>query len=103
VALGPLASAALSELHVARVILSSGGITEKGLFNSNTLLVDCERQMLEAASDVWAVADSSKFGKSALAHLCPLSSVTRVFVDNGLSERWRQIVRDAGVDLTIVE
>lgn len=103
VALGPLASSALSELHVARVVLSSGGITEKGLFNSNTLLVDCERQMLDAAGEVWAVADSSKFGKSALAHLCPLSSVTRMFVDRGLPERWRQIVLDAGVELTIVE
>lgn len=103
VALGPLASAALAELHVGRVILSSGGITEKGLFNSNTLLVDCERQMLAAAAEVWAVADSSKFGKSALAHLCPLSSVTRMFVDNGLSDRWRKTVQDAGVELTVVE
>jgi DeoR/GlpR family transcriptional regulator of sugar metabolism len=103
VALGPLASSALSELHVARLILSSGGVTEKGLFNSNTLLVDCERQMLDAAAEVWAVADSSKFGKSALAHLCPLSAVTRMFVDGGLSDRWRQVVRDAGVELTVVE
>jgi DeoR family fructose operon transcriptional repressor len=103
VALGPLASSALSELHVARLILSSGGITEKGLFNSNTLLVDCEKQMIEAAGDVWAVADNSKFGRSALAHLCPLSAVTRMFVDAGLSERWRQVVRDAGVALTVVE
>lgn len=102
VALGPLASAALSELHVARVILSSGGITEKGLFNSNTLLVDCERQMLQAAGEVWAVSDSSKFGKAALAHLCPLSAVTRMYVDGGLNDRWQQIVRGAGVKLTIV-
>lgn len=102
VALGPLASAALAELHVGRVILSSGGITEKGLFNSNTLLVECERQMLEAAGEVWAVSDSSKFGKSALAHLCPLSRVTRMFVDGALPDRWQQVVRDAGVNLTVV-
>ncbi len=103
VALGPLASAALKELNLARVILSSGGITEKGLFNSNTLLVDCERQMLAAATEVWAVSDSSKFGKSALAHLCPLSSVSRMFVDSGLTDRWRKIVSDAGVELTVVD
>jgi DeoR/GlpR family transcriptional regulator of sugar metabolism len=103
VALGPLASAVLSELHVARVILSPGGITEKGLFNSNTLLVDCERQMLAAAAEVWAVADSSKFGHAALAHLCPLSAVTRMFVDHGMQSRWQDVVRSAGVELTIVE
>ena len=34
VALGSLAAAALNDLHVGRVIMSAGGITEKGLFNS---------------------------------------------------------------------
>jgi DeoR/GlpR family transcriptional regulator of sugar metabolism len=103
VALGPLAEATLSELNVPRVILSSGGITEKGLFNSNSLLVECERKMIKAAEEVWVVADSSKFGKSALTFLCELSSVTRMIVDAGLSEFWRDVVRKAGVELVIVE
>lgn len=97
VALGSLAMAALQGLHVHRLVLSSGGITEKGLFNSNTLLVDCERQMIKAADEVWLVADSSKFGKQALAHLCPLASVTRAFVDPSLPEKWRDVLGQAGV------
>ena len=72
VALGPLAEATLAELNVPRVIMSAGGINEKGLFNSNSLLVECERRMLKAAEEVW-VADSSKFGRSALTFLCELS------------------------------
>jgi DeoR family transcriptional regulator, fructose operon transcriptional repressor len=103
VALGPLAESALREVHVPRVIMGTGGITEKGLFNSNTLLVECERQMLEAAKEVWVVADSSKFGKSALAHLCELSKVTRMIVDAGLSDSWREIIRGVGIELTIAE
>lgn len=103
VALGPLAESALREVHVPRVIMGTGGITEKGLFNSNTLLVQCERLMLEAAEEVWVVADSSKFGKSALAHLCELSKVTRMIVDAGLSDSWREIIRGVGIELTIAE
>ena len=103
VALGSLAAAALSGLHVHRLILSAGGITEKGLFNSNTLLVDCERQMIDAAEEVWLAADSDKFGKSALAYLCPLSAVTRMFVDSELPPKWRDVVRDAGVSLNLVD
>ena len=103
VALGPLAESALREVHVPRVIMGTGGITEKGLFNSNTLLVECERLMLEAAKEVWVVADSSKFGKSALAHLCELSKVTRMIVDAGLSDTWREIIRGVGIELTIAE
>ena len=103
VALGPLAEAALREVHVPRVIMGTGGITEKGLFNSNTLLVECERLMLEAAKEVWVVADSSKFGRSALAHLGELSKVTRMIVDAGLSDSWREIIRGVGIELTIAE
>jgi len=103
VALGSLAAAALADLHVGRVVMSAGGITEKGLFNSNTLLVECERQMLKAAEGVWVAADSSKFGKLALAHLCPLSAVHRLFTDRDVPERWTDIVQDAGVELTVVE
>ena len=103
VALGPLAESALREVHVPRVIMGTGGITEKGLFNSNTLLVECERLMLEAAEEVWVVADSSKFGRSALAHLCELSKVTRMIVDSGLSDSWREIIRGVGIELTIAE
>lgn len=103
VALGSLAAAALSGLHVQRLILSTGGITEKGLFNSNTLLVDCERQMIDAAEEVWVAADSGKFGRSALAYLCPLSAATRMFVDSGLSDKWRSVITDAGARLNVVD
>ncbi len=103
VALGPLAAAALAEIHVPRLIMGTGGITEKGLYNSNTLLVECERLMLEAAEEVWVVADSSKFGRSALAYLCELSKVTRIIVDGGLSDHWRGVIRDAGIELTLAD
>lgn len=103
VALGPLAAAALAEIHVPRLIMGTGGITEKGLYNSNTLLVECERLMLEAAEEVWVVADSSKFGRSALAYLCELSKVTRIIVDSGLSDHWRGVIRDAGIELTLAD
>ena len=103
VALGPLAAAALAEMHVPRLIMGTGGITEKGLFNSNTLLVECERLMLQAAEEVWVVADSSKFGRSALAYLCELSKVTRIIVDGGLSDHWRDVIRAAGIELTLAD
>lgn len=103
VALGPMAAAALADLHVPRLILSVGGITEKGLFNSNTLLVETERQMLRAAEEVIVVADSGKLGRSALAHLCPLNAVHRMVIDAGITPEWQHTIRNAGVDLTIVE
>jgi DeoR/GlpR family transcriptional regulator of sugar metabolism len=103
VALGPLAMAALVEIHVRRLFMSVGGITEKGLYNSNALLADTERSMLSAAEEVIVVADSGKFGHSALAHLCSLDRVHRVVVDAGLSEDWKRSLASAGIAVTIAE
>jgi DeoR/GlpR family transcriptional regulator of sugar metabolism len=103
VALGPLAMAAISQVHVRRLFMSVGGITEKGLFNSNTLLAETERSMLSATEEVIVVTDSSKLGHAALAHLCALDRVQRVVVDSGISEEWRQILARAGIVVTIAE
>ena len=100
--LGPLAVAALKSIHARRLFVSVGGITEAGLFNSNALLVETERQMIEAAEEVVVVSDSSKLGHSALAHLCSLDVVDRLVVDSGITEEWKQIVRRAGVELIVV-
>jgi len=101
VALGPLAIAALSQIHVRRLIMSVGGITEAGLFNTNTLLVETERQMLLSAEEVVVVTDSSKLGHAALAHLCSLDKVHRVVVDSGITAEWIRILEHAGIQVLV--
>ncbi|MBX3440706.1 MAG: DeoR/GlpR transcriptional regulator [Planctomycetaceae bacterium] len=101
VALGSLTVEALKGVHARRLVMSVGGITEAGLFNSNSLLVETERQMMEAADEVIVVADSGKLGHSELAHLCPLDRVDRLVVDSGITEEWRRIVKEHGIELII--
>ena len=73
VALGPLTIRMMEDIHVQQTILSVGGITAKGLFNSNLLLVETERQMMRCADEVVVVADHTKIGRQALAFLCELA------------------------------
>lgn len=101
VALGPHAVAFLESLHVRRLIMSTGGITADGLFNSNSLLVETERKMIEASEEVIVVTDSSKVGHSELVHLCPLTEVDRLVVDRGIDPDWEQLLQEAGVRLTL--
>ncbi len=103
VALGPLAVRTLEQIHVRRLVMSVGGITEKGLYNSNALLVETERKMIDAAEEVVVVSDSGKLGHSALAHLCPLDVVDRMVIDTGITPEWRKMIEKAGVELTLVE
>jgi DeoR family fructose operon transcriptional repressor len=88
-------------LRVQKAILSVAGIDQRGYYNSNLLLVETERAMMESADQTIVVADSSKFGRSSLVQLCGLSDVQRIVVDDGLSEAWRRTLTAAGVELLI--
>ncbi len=103
VALGEQAIEALKKINVSRLVMSTGGVTSEGLFNSNALLVETERQMIASAERVTLVADSTKFGQRALSHLCPLSAVHEIVTDEGLSDQWRQTLLTGGIDLEVVE
>jgi DeoR family fructose operon transcriptional repressor len=103
VALGSLTVAALKQIHARRLIMSTGGITAAGLFNSNSLLVEAERQMIEAVDEVIVVADSSKFGHLELTHLAPLDTVDRLVTDARITGDWRRTVTESGVELIVAE
>jgi DeoR/GlpR family transcriptional regulator of sugar metabolism len=102
VALGEQSVEALRRMHATRLVMSTGGITAEGLFNSNALLVETERQMIRAADRVTLVADSSKFGQRALTHLCALDDVDEIVTDDGVSSEWRSVMESAGLRLEIV-
>src|SRR5207302_11146459 len=91
VALGPLTVRMMEDIHVHQTILSVGGITAKGLFNSNLLLAETERQMMRCADQVVVVADHTKIGRQALAFLCELSEVGTVIVDQELTPAEREL------------
>ncbi len=102
VSLGPFANEMLSHLNVRRTVLSVSGISERGYFNNNLLLVETERAMMQAGEEVMIVADSTKFGHRSLAPLCPLGDVQHVIVDDGVNPQWQRVVREAGVQLHVV-
>jgi DeoR/GlpR family transcriptional regulator of sugar metabolism len=103
VALGPYANEMLAALTVRRTILSVAGINERGFFNSNLLLVETERAMMRAADEVIVVADSTKFGRQSLAHLCGLGEVRHLVVDSETPSEWREKATEAGVVLHVAD
>ncbi len=101
VALGPITVRMMEEIHVHQTILSVGGITAKGLFNSNLLLVESERQMMRSADEVVVVADHTKIGRQALAFLCELSAIDMLILDDGLNAAQRELLDRAEVQLIL--
>ena len=101
VARGPYAVEMLSKVRVRKTILSVAGINEEGFFNNNLLIVEAERQMMQAADEVIVVADSSKFGRQSLTHLCPLAEVDHIVVDDRIAPEWKEKIAAAGVKLHV--
>jgi DeoR family fructose operon transcriptional repressor len=99
VALGPLAIATMRSIRVRTAILGAGGVVAEGIYNSNSLLVETERQMMSCGQDVMIVADHTKFGRLSLARLCGLDEISSVVSDSGLTDDDRATLEDAGVTL----
>src|SRR5436305_12749049 len=97
VALGPMLVRMLEDVHVQQLLMSVSGITAKGLFNSNMLLVEAERKMMRCADEVVVLADHTKFGRQALAHLCELGAIDTPFTDAATPTEQRRIIDEAGV------
>jgi DeoR/GlpR family transcriptional regulator of sugar metabolism len=99
VALGPLAIGTMQSIRVRTAILGAGGVVSEGIYNSNSLLVETERQMMSCGQEIMIVADHTKFGRLALARLCGLDEVDHFVVDSGLSEEDRAVLQRAGLTI----
>jgi DeoR/GlpR family transcriptional regulator of sugar metabolism len=101
IALGPLTIRMLPDIHVNQALLSVSGLTAKGLFNGNLLLVETQRQIMRCADEVVVVADHTKLGRPALAFLCELNAVDTLIVDRGLTQEQRDMLSQAEVRLIV--
>ncbi len=101
VTMGPAAKRSLETVHANKAIMGCAGVTSAGYFNANALMVEVEQQMMRCADEVILVADSSKFGRAALAQICELGEMDYVICDDGLDPEWVETMRSAGVQLML--
>jgi DeoR/GlpR family transcriptional regulator of sugar metabolism len=101
VLLGPTTEQALDGLHARTLFLSVWGIHHGALYNQNLLLIQAEQRMMQRVQQVVLLADSSKFGHSALARLCTLDAIHVVVTDAGLTKEHREPIEKAGCKLII--
>jgi DeoR/GlpR family transcriptional regulator of sugar metabolism len=101
VLLGPYGEEMLSRVAADILIMGTGGITEAGLSNTNTLVVGSERKMIEASQRVIVVADHSKFGRQAMAHLTPLETVDVIISDQELPPSFAKLLERHNIELVV--
>ncbi|MBU8901914.1 MAG: DeoR/GlpR family DNA-binding transcription regulator [Victivallales bacterium] len=73
--LGPKTKESLSKYHANIAFISAAGIDINGISNTNELVVETERAMIENADKVVVIADASKLGQSAMCKVCQLNDI----------------------------
>ena len=74
----------MGEYHVDYAVLGADAIDPRGITNISSFEAPLKRAMIRAGSKVVLVADSSKFGHSALVRVAGLEDVGLVVTDEGL-------------------
>jgi len=100
---GPLATEALSKLHVDILFMGVHGIDPKqGYSTPNLAEAEVNAAFIEAADRVVVVADHTKWAMRGLARIAPLDRADLVISDDGLAAEARAAFADLRVQLSIV-
>lgn len=92
----------LENFHIGKAVLSAAGITlEHGLSDFNIEEALVRRKVIEQAKEVIITADSSKFGRDVLAHICPVSAVDLIITDKQLSDNILTKFENASVNIVL--
>jgi DeoR family transcriptional regulator, fructose operon transcriptional repressor len=101
VQLGPICERMLHTVSADILIMGIMGITKSGLSDSNSLIVESLRAMIQCARKVIIVADRSKFGRDAMIHVADLGEVDQVVTDNTLDQETQQMLHENGVECAL--
>jgi len=100
--LNPYEDGILQHFAAARMFIGCQALTRNGLMQTDTLLVQSERRLMERANEVIVLADSSKFDAPASLSVCPLSQIDVVITDDKVSAEALQWLRAHDIEVRIV-
>jgi DeoR family transcriptional regulator, fructose operon transcriptional repressor len=100
VTIGPVGFSGTQGISADVALIGVGGVSvEHGLSTTNLQEAQMMRQMVESASRVVVLADSSKFGRSNFVHICPLHDISVLVTEEVPDEDLRSALDAAGVEL----
>jgi DeoR family transcriptional regulator of aga operon len=97
---GPLAEDVLREMHADILFLGVDGFDPKaGLMTPNLLESRVNRIMVNAATRVVAVCDSTKFQRRSLALIVPPTAIHTIITDDQITNEDMETLTSAGIEV----
>lgn len=96
---GPQTDKMLRSYHVDRAVISCKGFDlSSGLTDSDELLANNKKTMLDSAKEKILAVDSSKFDKTAFTAVGMLEDITCVVTDEKPAAKWLQAFKELGIE-----
>lgn len=90
----------IKNMNVDKAFLGADAISiEKGITNAYFPEVPIKKQIIKSAKEVLLVADSSKFDKIALVHVCNLIDIDKIITDPKIDKNLFKRIKEMGVDI----
>ena len=94
----------IEDLHIQKAFLSCSGFNlERGMMEVQLAEGDLKRKLLDVSYQLFALVDSSKFGKEELISFACPERINRLLTDGYLSPDWEKRLRQARIELTVCE
>lgn len=93
----------VASLRAGLLFMSTSAIDGATVFHQDEEVLKTKRAFMAAAGRSILIADSSKFGVTALNRMAGLDAFHAVLTDSGLPEATRAELKEAGVALTVVD
>lgn len=93
----------LEYCHADKAFISAHGINfDVGITSIDSPQMQVKKAILNAAKDIFLLADSHKFGGGYVLAVCPLSRISRIITDNEIDKEYINRAKRDGLELDIV-
>lgn len=89
------------EFYASKFFLGAQAITPSGMQESHPLVVRETELLLQRADEAIVLADSRKFGLRARNAMMPLTRISTLITDDGISDSNHKMLLDAGIRVII--
>ncbi|WP_422350957.1 transcriptional repressor AgaR [Flagellimonas sp.] len=100
--IGAAAEKNLRNYFCDKLFLGVDGLDiDNGLSTPNIEEAHLNATMIEMASQIIVLADSSKIGKRSLAFICPMSKIHVLITDSGIGEEQKSQIENLGIKVVV--
>ncbi len=99
---GLLSERIIEDLCIQKAFLSCSGFSlERGMTEVHLEEAQLKRKVIDSTQQLFALVDSSKFGKEDLTPFAKIGKITHLFTDAGINDDWKSRLLEANIPFTV--